>query len=82
VGPWLCLGDFNFIISSLDKRGGRCFAASTSGGLLANFINQKGLIGLGFSGNPFTWSNGHCGLANIKETLDIGVEIKNGDCFF
>lgn len=46
VGPWLCVGDFNLIISPEDKQGG-CDFASSSIGDLRSFMNQKGLIDLG-----------------------------------
>jgi hypothetical protein len=54
--PWLCIGDFNSILSPNDKYGGRPYNS-----LLANpfmdFIDTFGMVDLGFSGNPYTWSN-------------------------
>jgi hypothetical protein len=34
------------------------------------FINQLGLVDLGFVGNPFTWCNNRHGFDTIKERLD------------
>lgn len=48
-GPWLCVGDFNSIISSEEKQGGQAFASSSVGDLHM-FINQMGLIDLGSMG--------------------------------
>ena len=55
-GPWLCIGDFNMILSQSDKYGGRPFACS-SNDPFRSFLDSFGMIDLGFSGNPFTWSN-------------------------
>lgn len=32
-GPWLVIGDFNFVLTSADKRGGQAAVGSSSGGL-------------------------------------------------
>ena len=68
-GGWLCIGDFNHVFSQADKKGGKPVASSSSGGL-NDVIDKNGLIDIKFSGNPYTWSNGREGLANIKERLD------------
>lgn len=70
--PFVCLGDFNDLISPADKRGGRSVRASFSLGL-AHFVEVNGLVDLGFSGPHFTWSNGRQGRTHIKERLDRGV---------
>ena len=44
--------------------------ASSSSGGPNEVIEKNGLIDINFSGNPYTWSNGREGLANIKEMLD------------
>ena len=68
-GGWLCIGDFNHVFSQTHKKGGKLVASSSSGG--PNDVNEKnGLIDINFSSNPYTWSNGREGLANIKERLD------------
>jgi hypothetical protein len=68
-GPWLCMGDFNEILLQVDKKGGRPFSTSSSNGF-NSLVNQQGLIDLGFSGNPYTWTNKRQNFANIKERLD------------
>jgi hypothetical protein len=75
--PWLCIGDFNAITSSLDKLGGRPVNSSLHNNF-SNFLNTMGMIDLGFSGNPYTWSN-HCqGLGLIKERLDRTLLLLTG----
>ena len=63
------IGDFNQVFSQEEKRGGRP-VASSSRDKPGEIINNKGLIDIHFSGNPFTWSNRREALANIKERLD------------
>jgi hypothetical protein len=71
-GPWMLIGDFNAILSSAEKKGGRLFGSS-SHSLFGNFVQENGLVDLGFSGNPFTWNNKRHGRYNIKERLDRGL---------
>ena len=68
-GPWLCMGDFNEVLLQVDKKGGKPFSSSSSNGFNA-LVSQQGLIDLGFSGNPYTWTNKCLNFANIKERLD------------
>lgn len=72
AGPWLCLGDFNCILNSGEKRGGRPFASS-SYNPFSNFMDSCGLIDLGFKGQKFTWSNNRDGVAKICERLDRAI---------
>jgi hypothetical protein len=53
-GGWLLLGDFNSILSSSEKSGGRAFGSSAHGDF-ADFVHSNALIDLGFVGNKFTW---------------------------
>ncbi|GLT65286.1 hypothetical protein SLA2020_377250 [Shorea laevis] len=71
-GSWLLIGDFNAILSSDEKQGGRNFGSS-SHNVFVDFVHSNGLVDLGFSGNPFTWSNKRQGIHNIKERLDRGL---------
>ncbi|KAK3033681.1 hypothetical protein RJ639_034560 [Escallonia herrerae] len=71
-GPWLGIGDFNEILAISDKRGGRPYASPSHGGFPSVML-EKGLVDLGFSGNPFTWMNKRPLLANIRERLDRGL---------
>ncbi|XP_059430102.1 uncharacterized protein LOC132163748 [Corylus avellana] len=72
VSPWLCIGDFNFVLDQSEKLGGRP-VASSSHCPFRNFIDQHGMVDLGFVGNPFTWCNNRKGFATIKERLDRGL---------
>ena len=56
TSAWIGIGDFNCITSQAKKLGGHPFASSFDGGFYG-FINNNGLIDLGFQGNKFTWSN-------------------------
>lgn len=69
VGPSMIIGDFNAILSQVDKSGGRPFASSSSDPFFS-FVHSNALVDLGFVGNPFTWNNQRLGVANIKERLD------------
>jgi exonuclease III len=69
VSPWFYIGDFNFVLDQSEKLGGRLVASSSSCPF-RNFIDQNGLIDLGFAGNPYTWCNNRRGPAIIKERLD------------
>ena len=71
-GSWFLIGDFNAILSSAEKKGGSSFGSS-SHSLFGNFVQANGLVDLGYSGNPFTWSNKRKGHFNIKEHLDRGL---------
>jgi hypothetical protein len=67
--PWVCLGDFNEILSSDEKYGGRRRQMS----LMENFQNileDCGLSDLGFRGPKYTWNNGREGADFTKERLD------------
>ncbi|KAK2661449.1 hypothetical protein Ddye_000023 [Dipteronia dyeriana] len=69
--PWLCLGDFNEILSGSEKIGGSVHPLF----LMENFreaLDYCELNDLGYSGLGFTWSNKRdYGL--IQERLDRGV---------
>jgi hypothetical protein len=38
-----------------------------------DFMNDFGIVDLGFSGNPYTWSNHTQGFGLIKERLDMSI---------
>jgi hypothetical protein len=75
-GVWLLLGDFNFILSSSEKSGGRAFGNSGHKAF-ADFVHFNALVDLGFVGNRFTWSNRREGSFNIRERLDRGLANQN-----
>ncbi|KAL0382905.1 UNVERIFIED_CONTAM: hypothetical protein Scaly_0577800 [Sesamum calycinum] len=66
------MGDFNDVMSQVEKKGGKPFA-STSRNALGDELNFCNLIDLGFSGYRFTWSNKRPGMTNIQSRLDRGV---------
>jgi hypothetical protein len=72
LGPWLCIGDLNVILSQDEKYGGRPFACSSTDSF-RSFLDSFGMIDLGFSGNPFTWTNKRQNHHLIKERLDRGI---------
>ena len=52
--PWLCLGDFNEILRSLEKEGGsNCGHAQMQ--LFRDVVDECGFMDIGFTGPPFTW---------------------------
>lgn len=70
--PWVVIGDFNAITSSVEKVWGLPFASSSQGGL-HGFINSCGMVDMGFNVNAFTWTNGRQGHAIIKEIIERGL---------
>ncbi|KAL0359791.1 UNVERIFIED_CONTAM: hypothetical protein Sangu_0828500 [Sesamum angustifolium] len=67
--PWLCAGDFNEILDQSEKLGGPPRPVWQ----LRNFrqaLAECELSDLGFSGNPFTWSNHHAFPHTVQERLD------------
>lgn len=69
IKPWVCFGDFNEIMWNTEKCGGN-LRSNFYMGLFRDTIARCDLKDLGFTGAPFTWSNGRKGDANIKERLD------------
>jgi exonuclease III len=66
---WLLFGDFNLILNSNEKYGGRHNCDNTAS-LCHNTFNSCSLTDLGFHGDIFTWSNNQEGNDHIKERLD------------
>jgi hypothetical protein len=66
-GAWLCLGDFNMILGQSEKSGGLPYACSFRY-FFRDFLNTFGMVDLGFSGNPYTWSNHREGRHQNKTT--------------
>lgn len=70
--PWLCVGDFNEILSDSKKLGGNLRRDDR----MRDFrfcLEDCGLKDLGFIGHQFTWSNKQSGVHNIQERLDRGL---------
>ncbi|KAA3486163.1 reverse transcriptase [Gossypium australe] len=70
--PWVVIGDFNEILKSHEKRGGRLRSERQ----MLDFrmaLEDCNLFDLGFTGRWFTWERGRFQATNIKERLDRGV---------
>ncbi|XP_071919941.1 uncharacterized protein [Coffea arabica] len=63
------MGDFNVVVGSKEKKGGRPFRFSEAESFL-NFTDGAGLTDLGFFGSKFTWCNNRLGRARIWKRLD------------
>ena len=69
--PWLCGGDFNELVKSHEKRGGRPHPY----GQMQKFrevLDECGLLDLGFNGKKFTWFKNYPS-GGIWECLDRAV---------
>ncbi|KAK3212073.1 hypothetical protein Dsin_016779 [Dipteronia sinensis] len=67
--PWVCIGDFDEILSDSDKFGG----ADRNWRTMSDFretLEDCELENMGFIGPRFTWSNKKAGNALIMERLD------------
>ena len=63
--PWICFGDFNIVMDSEEKDGGRA-ECSMSPNFLKDILFELGAIDLGFSGSRFTWRKKRWGKKCIK----------------
>ncbi|GMJ05748.1 hypothetical protein HRI_004244000 [Hibiscus trionum] len=70
--PWLVIGDFNEILLSSEKRGGR-IRSDRSMEAFRRALEDCDLEDLGFSGNWYTWEKGRLSSNVIRERLDRGV---------
>ena len=74
------LGDFNGVLSSLDRHGGREDTASSV--YMINALDNLGLLELPSQGLKYTWSNGRDDDSVIRAKLDWGVANADwGDLF-
>jgi hypothetical protein len=80
-GPWIGLGDYNYLLSNADKKGGVFFASSSSSSM-RNRVDALGLIDMGFIGNLYTWTNKRPAKANVKERLDRALANTDWRIFF
>ncbi|GMI81726.1 hypothetical protein HRI_001841900 [Hibiscus trionum] len=70
--PWLVIGDFNELLFSHEKRGGRLRSARQMDDF-REALNECSLEDIGFQGQWFTWEWGRLQSNNIRERLDRGV---------
>lgn len=70
--PWVCLGEFNEILSIDEKRGGRQ-RPERQIQQFKDALDDCGLMDLGFKGPKFTWFRRNGNGAGIFERLDCGV---------
>jgi hypothetical protein len=76
-GPWMCAGDFNEILYSHEKEGGRARPQSCMD-LFKETLEVTNLQDLGFLGDIFTWRNhNHRVEGYIRERLDV----RSGELF-
>ena len=68
--PWLVAGDFNEIVNSSEKRGGRFHHANSGFG---DWIDRNELVDMGFIGAKFTWMTKRGVHEEIWERLDRAV---------
>ncbi|KAF7135314.1 hypothetical protein RHSIM_Rhsim08G0091800 [Rhododendron simsii] len=69
TGDWVLWEDFNDILWTDEKKGGRK-REIWSLRVFRDFVNSLGVVDLGFHGYPFTWSNRRGGDGQVKERLD------------
>ncbi|KAL5568334.1 hypothetical protein UlMin_024909 [Ulmus minor] len=70
-GAWLVFGDFNGVISSLNRHGGREEISSSVH--MINALDNLGLLELPSQGLKYTWSNGKDDDSIIRAKPDRGV---------
>ncbi|XP_019244264.1 PREDICTED: uncharacterized protein LOC109224131 [Nicotiana attenuata] len=68
-GPWLVRGDFNEILCSTEKFGGRPISNPRSS-RFADYLNYCQLVDLAYTGSKYTWTNKRHYGSNILERLD------------
>ncbi|KAG8490633.1 hypothetical protein CXB51_013830 [Gossypium anomalum] len=69
--PWLVMGDFNEILFSFGKRGGR-LREERQMVAFREALEDCELNDLGFSAQWYTWERGRLPSNNIRERLDMG----------
>ncbi|GMJ08327.1 hypothetical protein HRI_004501900 [Hibiscus trionum] len=79
--PWLVMGDFNEILLSSEKEGGR-LRSSRNMEAFRLALEDCGLMDLGFSGQWYTWEKGRLSTNVIRERLDRGLLIRHGGILF
>ena len=70
--PWICFGDFNIVMDSEEKDGGKA-ECSLSPNFLKDILFELRAIYLGFSRSRFTWRKKRWGKNVLREKLDRGI---------
>ena len=71
-GPWVCIGDFNEVLSN-DEHMGPTDRGETQMRLFRDCLEDCQLVDLGFCGPKYTWNNKQHGDSNIRVCLDRAV---------
>lgn len=72
AGPWVCLGDFNDVLSR-DEHLSRGVRGEQQMRLFRECLEDCELVDLGYSGPKYTWSNRQAGEDNVKVRLDRAI---------
>ena len=67
--PWVCGGDFNLMLWSMEKKGGNDFKFEEAA-ILWDALEYCSLEDMNYVGYPYTWTNNQGGVDNIQERLD------------
>ena len=67
--PWLCFGDYNEILHPSEKSGGNDRNLNSINEF-REALRDCELMDVGYTGYPFTWSNGRFGSGFVEERLD------------
>uniref|UniRef100_A0A803P1Q5 Uncharacterized protein n=1 Tax=Cannabis sativa TaxID=3483 RepID=A0A803P1Q5_CANSA len=70
-GPWLILGDTNFILNELERVG--CKGKDLFIPFITNLVNSRGLINMPIHGDKLTWDNLRSRENHVKSALDKGL---------
>uniref|UniRef100_A0A803MV91 CCHC-type domain-containing protein n=1 Tax=Chenopodium quinoa TaxID=63459 RepID=A0A803MV91_CHEQI len=68
-GPWICGGDFNLMLTSNEKKGGREFNI-VEAEILRNVVAVCEFEDIGYMGHDYTWTDNTGGEGNVQGRLD------------
>uniref|UniRef100_A0A803QCI3 Reverse transcriptase domain-containing protein n=1 Tax=Cannabis sativa TaxID=3483 RepID=A0A803QCI3_CANSA len=78
-GPWLILGDTNFVLSNSERDGAS--GRDPFIPVIANLVDSRGLTNMHIQGDKMTWDNHRNGTGHVKSAIDKGQEVKFKRCF-
>ncbi|KAA3480509.1 Exo_endo_phos domain-containing protein [Gossypium australe] len=76
--PWMVAGDFNEIMYSFEKKKGIPRDHKRME-IFREALEECNLMDIGYSGVWYTWERGNLPETNIRERLDRGLLMKNGE---